>query len=115
MEIKKVSLAFLGLGQELRYRIFRHIVKSGIEGVRPSEIKAVVKIPQATLSFHLKQLLISELVRVERRGTSLFYTCNNELLKTIHQEVTSMMSQTDLENNTGLTKPRIKIKMQEQP
>jgi len=114
MEIKKISLAFLGLGQELRYRVYRHIVRSGLDGIRPNEIKAVMKIPQATLSFHLKQLLISELVRVERRGTSLFYTCNNELLKTIHQEVSSMISQTDFENNTVLTKPRIKIKTQEQ-
>ena len=113
MEIKKVSLAFLGLGQELRYRVYRHIVKSGADGVRPNEIKAAIKIPQATLSFHLKQLLISELVRVERRGTSLLYTCNTDLLKTIQKEISSMISQTDLDKNLVLPKPRIKIKTQE--
>jgi DNA-binding transcriptional ArsR family regulator len=113
MEIKKVSLAFLGLGQELRYRVYRHIVNSGADGVRPNEIKEAIKIPQATLSFHLKQLLISELVRVERRGTSLIYTCNRELLKIIQQEINSMISQTDLDKNAVLSKPRIKIKTQE--
>jgi DNA-binding transcriptional ArsR family regulator len=107
-------LAFLVLGQELRYRVYRHIVNLGADGVRPNEIKAAIKIPQATLSFHLKQLLISELVRVERRGTSLLYTCNTELLKIILHEINMMISQTDLENNTVITKPRIKIKMQEQ-
>jgi len=113
MEIKKVSLAFLGLGQELRYRIYRLIVNSGVDGVRPNEIKVAIKIPQATLSFHLKQLLISELVRVERRGTSLLYTCNTELLKIIQHEINMMISQTDSDKSSVLSKPRIKIKMQE--
>jgi DNA-binding transcriptional ArsR family regulator len=114
MEIKKVSLAFLGLGQELRYRVYRHIVRSGLDGVRPNEIKVAIKIPQATLSFHLKQLLISELIRVERRGTSLFYSCNTELLKTLHQECSIMISETVMDRSTAITKPRIKVKTQEQ-
>jgi ArsR family transcriptional regulator, arsenate/arsenite/antimonite-responsive transcriptional repressor len=53
--------AFLALGQESRLNIFRLIVQRGDEGLTPSQIIEKLGIPNATLSFHLKELVQADL------------------------------------------------------
>ena len=49
--------AFLALGQETRLNIFRLVVQKGDIGLTPGEIVEKLGIPNATLSFHLKELV----------------------------------------------------------
>ena len=68
--------AFLALGQETRLNVFRLFVQRGDNGLTPSEIIETLGIPNATLSFHLKELVDSNLLLVERQGRYLIYRPN---------------------------------------
>ena len=71
--------AFLALGQESRLNIFRLIVQRGAEGLFPSKIQEMLGIPAATLSFHLRELVSSGLLSVERQSRNLIYRANDSL------------------------------------
>ena len=73
--------AFLALGQETRLNIFRLIVQRGDVGLTPSQIIEKLGIPNATLSFHLKELLNAELLLVERQSRNLIYRPNAKLVQ----------------------------------
>jgi predicted transcriptional regulator len=113
MEINHISSAFLGLGHDLRLSIYRLIASSAKQGIRPSELKELLGIPHASLSFHLKQLQISQLVVVLRKGTSLFYTINTEALEELIQTMQLLLQNTEDNSLHVLTKPRIKVKAKE--
>ena len=68
--------AFLALGQETRLNVFRLIVQRGDSGLTPSEMIENLGVPNATLSFHLKELIDAELLLVERQGRNLIYRPN---------------------------------------
>ena len=72
---------FLALGQESRLNIFRLIVQKGDGGVTPGEIVEKLGIPNATLSFHLKELVQANLVLVERKSRYLIYSPNAKLVE----------------------------------
>jgi DNA-binding transcriptional ArsR family regulator len=73
--------AFLALGQETRLNIFRLVVQRGDIGLTPSQIIEKLGIPNATLSFHLKELLGADLLVVERQSRNLIYRPNANLVK----------------------------------
>jgi DNA-binding transcriptional ArsR family regulator len=110
MEINKTALAFLGLSHPIRLQVFDLIAHSGESGLRPQEILEKIEIPHATLSFHLKQLQITDLVWVERKGIRLFYHCNAITLKNVCSTLEKINGQIASQNNAIITKPRIKVK-----
>jgi DNA-binding transcriptional ArsR family regulator len=71
----------LALGQESRLNIFRLIVQRGDIGLTPSQIIEKLGIPNATLSFHLKELSNAKLVLVERQSRNLIYRPNPKLIE----------------------------------
>ena len=73
--------AFLALGQETRLNIFRLIDQRGDVGLTPSQIIEKLGIPNATVSFHLKELLNAELLLVERQSRNLIYRPNAKLVQ----------------------------------
>ena len=73
--------AFLALGQESRLNIFRLIVQRGDKGLTPSQIIEKLGIPNATLSFHLKELAQANLLEVERQSRNLIYRPNAQLVQ----------------------------------
>jgi DNA-binding transcriptional ArsR family regulator len=73
--------AFLALGQETRLNLFRLIVQRGDIGLTPGQIIEKLGIPNATLSFHLKELVNSNLLLVERQSRNLIYRPNAELVE----------------------------------
>jgi ArsR family transcriptional regulator len=75
--------AFLALGQETRLNVFRLIVQRGKDGLTPSALIEQLAIPQATLSFHLKELLRAQLLLVERQGRQLIYRPNAVLVENL--------------------------------
>ncbi|MCX6995191.1 MAG: helix-turn-helix domain-containing protein [Chlamydiae bacterium] len=91
----------------------RFIARSVKHGIRPSELKEQLNIPQATLSFHLKQLQIYQLVVLQRKGTSLFYTINTEVLEELIQTMQLLLQNSEDNSIHILTKPRIKVKAKE--
>ena len=73
--------AFLALGQETRLNVFRLIVQRGDIGLTPSQIIEKLGIPNATLSFHLKDLVNAQLLLVERQSRNLIYRPNAKLVQ----------------------------------
>ena len=75
--------AFLALGQETRLNLFRLIVQKGDIGLTPSQIIEKLGIPNATLSFHLKELVNAKLLEVERQSRNLIYRPNADLVNSL--------------------------------
>ena len=75
--------AFLALGQETRLNLFRLIVQRGDSGLTPTELVQSLGVPNATLSFHLKELVRAGLLVVERRSRHLVYRPNAELVESL--------------------------------
>ena len=73
--------AFLALGQVSRLNVFRLIVQRGDIGLTPSQIIEKLGIPNATLSFHLKELVHADLLIVERQSRNLIYRPNAKLVQ----------------------------------
>lgn len=73
MEDKDVIRALAALAHELRLRVFRMLVVAGPTGLIPGAMAEQLDVPNATLSFHLKELMHAGLVTQERDGRSLIY------------------------------------------
>ncbi len=84
MEKQTAISALAALAQETRLDVFRVLVQAGPKGLPAGAIGAVLDIPSATLSFHLKELKSASLIRCERQGRSRIYSpdfsCVNQLI-----------------------------------
>lgn len=74
MEKQFAISALAALAQETRLDVFRVLVQAGPKGLPAGDIGAVLDIPSATLSFHLKELKSAGLVCCERQGRSRIYS-----------------------------------------
>lgn len=74
MEIIDATQTFAALGHPGRLSVFRMLVRLAPQGGRPTEIAEALGMRQNTLSHHLSDLERCGLIRVERRGRSLFYS-----------------------------------------
>ncbi len=72
---------FAALGHPARLGILRFIVQGEMAGTPVGEIQAALGIPPSTLSHHLSTLAKAQLVRIERRGTTLLYRADFEILQ----------------------------------
>jgi ArsR family transcriptional regulator len=78
MEERHAIASLAALAQPLRLRVFRALVGAGPEGMNPGVLGALLDVPPSTLSFHLKELMHSGLVKQERDGRNLFYRASLE-------------------------------------
>lgn len=61
------------LAQESRLAVFRLLVRQGPEGLAAGEIAAKLKVPAATMSFHLKELSNAGLLKARQEGRFIYY------------------------------------------
>ena len=73
MEEKDVVKALAALAQPNRLQVFRSLVIAGQDGSTPGELGEYLGVPNATLSFHLKELMHAGLISQERNGRNLIY------------------------------------------
>src|SRR5437870_9509468 len=78
MEIKTAVLALGALAQETRLTIFRLLVEAGPEGLAAGCIGETLKVPGATLSFHLKELARAGLVSSRQEKQFIYYAVDFE-------------------------------------
>ena len=78
MESTKVVAALSALAHEGRLQIFRLLVTAGPDGLTVGEVAKKLKMPGATLSFHLSQLKHAGLVVARRDGRQLIQTADFE-------------------------------------
>lgn len=73
MEEKDVVKALAALAQPNRLQVFRALVMEGKQGATPGQLGESLRVPNATLSFHLKELMNAGLISQERSGRNLIY------------------------------------------
>jgi len=73
MEISTAVIALTALAQETRLSIYRLLVEAGPEGLSAGRIGETLKVPPATLSFHLKQLAGAGLVSSRQEKQFIYY------------------------------------------
>ncbi len=83
MEDKVVIRALAALAHELRLRVFRMLVVAGPAGLTPGTMAEQLEVPNATLSFHLKELMHAGLVTQERDGRSLIYRADYDQMSAV--------------------------------
>ncbi len=76
METLLACKIFEALSSDIRLRVFRLLVQNAPVGLVANEIAKQLDIPSTNLSFHLKALVQSTLVTVEREGRFMRYTAN---------------------------------------
>jgi ArsR family transcriptional regulator len=78
MEIRDAVKALAALAQETRLGVFRLLIEAGPEGVSAGRIGEKLKIPGATLSFHLKELARAGLVASRQEKQFIYYSVDFE-------------------------------------
>ena len=78
MRAKRSVGALSALAQETRLAVFRLLVREAPEGVTAGAIAERLRVPLATLSFHLAQLDHARLGRARRHSCNIVYTANVE-------------------------------------
>lgn len=73
MEEKTAVKALAALAQPNRLQVFRSLVVAGQQGATPGQLSESLGVPNATLSFHLKELMGAGLISQERSGRNLVY------------------------------------------
>lgn len=80
METRIASKIFEALSADVRLDLFRLLVKNAPEGLVQGEIAKQLDLPTTNLSFHLKAIVQSGLVTVEREGRFMRYKANIPLM-----------------------------------
>ncbi|WP_250454178.1 helix-turn-helix domain-containing protein [Caballeronia sp. ATUFL_M2_KS44] len=83
MEENDVIRALSALAHALRLRVFRLLVVAGPSGLTPGALAEQLDVPNATLSFHLKELMHAGLITQERDGRSLIYRTSFEQMNAL--------------------------------
>ena len=73
MEIKAAVTALAALAQETRLSIYRLLVEAGPDGLPAGQIGEALKVPGATLSFHLKELARAGLLSTRQERQFIYY------------------------------------------
>ncbi len=73
METNQAIAALTALGHGTRLAAFRLLVEAGPNGRMAGEIAEALSVPNATLSFHLKELLHAGLAQSENVGRNVCY------------------------------------------
>ena len=68
--------ALAALAQGTRLGVYRLLVQRGPEGLAPGAIAEKLDVPNATLSFHLKELSQAGLVSARQEGRFIYYAAN---------------------------------------
>ena len=81
MKIKTAVDNLQSLAQETRLRVFRALVRAGSDGMSAGALAARLRVPAATMSFHLAHLARAGLISASRDGRSIIYATNFEQMR----------------------------------
>ena len=76
MEINIAIKILAALAQETRLAIFRMLVQADESGLSAGQLAKKLNIPNATLSFHLKELAHAELLVARQENRFIYYSAN---------------------------------------
>ncbi len=71
MKLEKASEQLSALGNPIRLRIYRLLVRAGTDGLTVGAVQDKVGLAASTLSHHVKELVAAGLITQERQATAL--------------------------------------------
>jgi len=83
MESKEAVQSLAALAQETRLSIYRILVQQGPSGLAAGVLAERLGVPNATLSFHLKELSHAGLITSRQDGRFVYYVPNYERMNTL--------------------------------
>jgi DNA-binding transcriptional ArsR family regulator len=111
METLTAAHLFSALAQKARLDILRLLVASENQTLPAGEIGLRLKLPPATLSFHLSQLTHAGLIVAQRKSRSIFYAPNfkqvHDLIAFLNNNCCALQSTAPINEE----KPRLKLKL----
>ncbi|WP_409476473.1 ArsR/SmtB family transcription factor [Stenotrophomonas sp. Y-13] len=88
METNGAIATLTALGHATRLAAFRLLVEAGPDGRVAGDIGEALGVPGATLSFHLKELVLAGLVVSESQGRYVCYRANFQAMNGLIQYLT---------------------------
>lgn len=76
MKLETAATQLESLGNPTRLRLYRTLVRAGIDGIAVGGLQQKLDIPASTLSHHCRKLIDAGLVTQERQGTTLICRAN---------------------------------------
>ena len=76
MKTKSVVAALAALAQDSRLAIFRALIQAGPDGMSAGKISEATGIAPSSLSFHMKELTLANMVRSRQDGRFVIYAAN---------------------------------------
>jgi DNA-binding transcriptional ArsR family regulator len=76
MKTNDAIKSLAALAQATRLDVFRLLIQQGADGLSASVIAEKLGLPNATLSFHLKELSQANLVSARQEGRFIYYAAN---------------------------------------
>jgi ArsR family transcriptional regulator, arsenate/arsenite/antimonite-responsive transcriptional repressor len=83
MNLEIAASQMESLGNPTRLRIYRMLVRAGIDGLPVGGLQQRLDIPASTLSHHCKKLVDTGLVTQERNGTTLICRANYKAMSAL--------------------------------
>jgi DNA-binding transcriptional ArsR family regulator len=83
MDVEKAASQLESLGNPTRLRIYRILVRAGVDGLAVGGLQQKVEIPASTLSHHCRKLIEAGLVTQERMGTTLICRANYKVMTSL--------------------------------
>ena len=71
MKLEKASAQLAALGNPIRLKIYRILVRAGAEGLTVGAVQDKVGMAASSLSHHIKELVETGLITQERQATAL--------------------------------------------
>lgn len=87
MNDEQLAKCLAELGNITRLRIYKLLVKAGLEGLSVGRVQEELNIPGSTLSHHLSKLVSANLISQNRDGRVLHCVANFELLDSVVHEL----------------------------
>lgn len=108
MKTKDVVAALAALSQETRLAIFRELVTQGPNGLPAGLLAERLRVANATLSFHLKELTHAGLTKTRQDGRFIYYSANYKTMNDVLAFLTENCCQgescgTDCAPSTAIT------------
>lgn len=94
--MENAARLFESLSSNIRLDIYRLLVKEGPHGLVAGQIAGELNIAPSNLSFHLKELVSTNLLNVEQEGRFLRYRANLSLMVDLINYLTQQCCNGDL-------------------
>lgn len=83
METLEIVKALGAIAHESRLAVFRLLIQAGPEGLAAGKLAELTGLAPSSLSFHLKELVLAEMVTSKQEGRFVIYSAKYETMNVV--------------------------------